>query len=143
MGKGGENFRNQFIPFLYQYFNIFQFATLPIISIFTYLFFKKTGFNYAENLVFNIFTAAQRHLMFILISPLMFIFNDAAPALNRVYILLWEIYFFWACFQFYRPKKKTWAFIKILVITLFFFTINTFLLLAVFYFFFFKKLPVQ
>jgi hypothetical protein len=132
-------FQAQFTSFLYQYINIFQFITLPILSGYSYLFFRKSGFNYAENLVLNTFLSAQRHLLFILVIPFLLIFPDSAKQVNSFYLAIWMIYMIWTYISFFKPKSKVWAGIKTFIVSTLFFITNALLLLAIFYLFFYKS----
>lgn len=139
-GESAGEFQAQFMKFLYQYFNIFQFATIPLISIYSYLFFRKSGYNYSENLVLNTFLTSQRHLIFLVFAPFVYFFRDVAPEIGRVFMSVWAIYFIWAYIGFFMPKNKIWAGIKSFIISVLFFAVNALVLLAIFYFFFYKPL---
>lgn len=138
-GSGAEAFQKQFIPFMYQYFNVLQFVTVPVLSFYTYLMFRKSGYNYAEILVLNTFITAQRHLIFIVFAPLMFFFKASAPGISKLYITAMTTYYCWATAKFFLPKNKAWAIIKLLLISALFFITNAALLLAVFFLFFYKR----
>lgn len=137
-GELAGAFQQQFIKFLYQYFNVFQFGIIPVTSLYSYLFFRKSGYNYAENLVLNSFLTAQRHLIFILFSPLLYAFKDSAQKINSAFLFLYTIYFIWAYLGFFKPKGKIWAVIKALIISILFFVTSGIIILLVFYLFFFK-----
>ena len=137
-GSDITEFQIQFTEFLYRYFNIFQFATIPVASIYSYLFFRKSGFNYAENLVLNTFLSAQRHLTFLMFAPILYVFKDSAPLINRVYLLLWTVYFVWAYIGFFGPKNKFRTGLKSFFVSGLYFITNGLLLLAVFYLFFYR-----
>jgi hypothetical protein len=137
-GKGVAVFQQQFTKFMYQYFNIFQFITIPVLSLYSYIFFKRSGYNYAENLVLNTFLSSQRHLGFLLFAPVFYFFREQAPNINRVFLLLWTAYTIWAYIGFYKPKNKIWAGVKTVIISFLFFITNGALLLLVFYIFFYK-----
>lgn len=137
-GDAAALFRAQFIPFLYQYFNVLQFVTLPLLSFYSYLFFRKAGYNYAENLVLNTFYTSQRHLLYVVFAPLMFFFKSAAPGISRLYLMLWTLYYCWAYVKFFRSKNTVWAVLKTMMVLFLFVISNAAILLLVFYFFFYK-----
>lgn len=138
-GDGIAEFQIQFTKFLYQYFNIFQFLTIPLLSLYSYLLFRKSGFNYAENLVLNSFLSSQRHIYFLVFAPVFYYFRAQAPGINRIFLTLWTAYTIWAYLGFYKPKNKIWAGVKAVIISFLFFISNGLLLLAVFYLFFYKR----
>jgi hypothetical protein len=53
----------QFNQFIYKYFNLILFVAVPVMALFSWLFYKKSGYNYAENVILNVFLAAQRTLI--------------------------------------------------------------------------------
>lgn len=77
---------------------------LPFLALLTWLFFKKSGFNYAENLVFNVMYSAQLLLFFIIIIILFVIFPSRVYILMNLYILIYLVYSFIALQQFFRQR---------------------------------------
>lgn len=136
-GSNAELFQLQFTAFFYKYINIFQFATIPVLGFYSYIFFRKSHYSYAENLVLNTFLSAQRHLIFILFAPLIYFFKSSAPAINRIFLLLWTAYFIWAYIAFFSPKNRIWAGVKAFMVSFLFIITNALLLFAIFYFFFY------
>ena len=98
-------FKKQFIPFLYPYFNVLQFIILPLLSFYTYLLFRRSGYNYAENLILNTFISSERHIIYVLFIPFMYFFPAYSPLLSRIYILFWIVYFSWAYIKFFAKKQ--------------------------------------
>lgn len=87
--------------FFYKYFNIILFVSVPLVAFFSWLFFRKSGFNFAENLVFVTFISAQRTLVFILLTPLLYFARDVWYIWIGIYYLFWLVYFIYAYVQFY------------------------------------------
>lgn len=56
---------NDMMVFMYEYFNIITFCSIPIIAAVTRLFYLKRDFNYAEHLVINTFIINIQTLIFI------------------------------------------------------------------------------
>lgn len=72
---------------------LLTFLFLPILALFSWLFFKKSRFNYAENLVFHIMVAAETTLFFIVICIIPFLFSQTFGAwMLFVHILVVIIY---------------------------------------------------
>lgn len=57
---------------------------IPIGGFITWLFFRKSGFNYAENLVMNVMVSAQLSIIFLFSSALPFLIFPS-------YVILWMI----------------------------------------------------
>ena len=114
-----------FTKYFYNYFNILQFLSIPLLSIFSYVFFRKSGYNYAENLVLNTFLFGQRCLVYLLFTPLFYIFRHDSDNIARYYMLVWQVYFIWGYIQFFRPGKKFFGVIKAALAIGCFFIINS------------------
>ena len=87
--------------FFYKYFNIVLFFSVPVVAFFSWLFFRKSGFNFAENLVFITFISAQRTLIFILLTPFLYFTKEFWYIGIGAYYLFWLVYFIFAYYQFY------------------------------------------
>src|SRR5688572_15298735 len=66
----------QFNQFIYKYFNLILFIAVPVMALFSWLFYRGSGYNYAENVIMNVFLAAQRTLIFIMVTPFLFLFRN-------------------------------------------------------------------
>ncbi len=138
IGTGINTFGLQYNAFIYKYFNVIQLVSVPVIALFSWLFYRKSGYNYAENLVFNTFLGAQRTLMYILIAPFLYIFNRYWYIPISVYYIGWLIYYGWAFVQFFNEKKSTVIF-KFIISILLFIPAAQLISLGIFYLFFYYK----
>lgn len=138
IGTGINTFGLQYNAFIYKYFNVIQLVSVPVIALFSWLFYRKSGYNYAENLVFNTFLGAQRTLMYILIAPFLYIFNRYWFIPISVYYIGWLIYYGWAFVQFFNEKKST-VIIKYIISILLFIPAAQLISLGIFYLFFYHK----
>lgn len=138
IGPGINTFGLQYNAFMYKYFNIVQLVSVPVIALFSWLFFKKSGYNYAENLVLNTFLGAQRTMMFILITPFLYIFNHYWYIPLSVYYVAWLIYYGWAFVQFFNESKGKVIF-KYIISILLFIPAAQLISLTIFYLFFYHK----
>lgn len=72
-----KNYPDIIIPhnqsFFSQYFSLFIFLMIPIVSTVTYLFFRKNRYNFWEHFLANTFLAAQLNIMQFLIYLVSFI----------------------------------------------------------------------
>lgn len=69
---------------------------IPVLAFLTWLFFKRSGHNYAENLVFNVLVSGQLMVFFVLFSLIPFLLK---PSLVMLWLLL------------YFPLSWTYSFI--------------------------------
>ncbi|MFT3981395.1 MAG: DUF3667 domain-containing protein [Ferruginibacter sp.] len=79
--------------------NIVAMVAIPFISFFTWLFFRRKGFNYAEHLTANMMFVAFSNLIFtVFIFPLLALFSNHSFSffITFLAILLQGIYFGWA-----------------------------------------------
>ena len=84
---------------------IVNFIGLPLLALFTWLFFKKSGFNYAENLLFNIMITGEQYVFFIVLAiPIFLLAPSAIVWIMYLYILLVFVYTFIAYKQFYQQR---------------------------------------
>lgn len=138
VGTGINTFGLQYNAFIYKYFNVIQLVSVPVIALFSWLFYKKSGYNYAENLVLNTFLGAQRTLMYILIAPFLYIFNRHWYIPISVYYIGWLVYYGWAFVQFFNEKKSI-VIIKYIISILLFIPAAQIISLGIFYLFFYHK----
>lgn len=78
---------------LFQYPQLMYALLVPLLSAFTLLFFRRSGFNYAENLVFNTYISAQTIALFVPFYPLYKILPDQAGAISQWGLLAAGLYF--------------------------------------------------
>lgn len=127
----------QFNNFIYKYFNVLLFLSVPIASLYSWLFFKKAGFNFAENLIFNTFIAGERTVMYIALTPLLYFTKEHWYIGIGIYYLLWNIYFIVAFNQFFGGNKITTS-LKYLLVLILMFATSQGLSMAIFTLFFYK-----
>lgn len=131
-----SSFRTQFISFFYDKFNILELALVPLLSIFTYLFFRSSGYNFTENLVLNIFVSAQKNIIIIFTSIFMILFQPYAAMIGKINILLYSVYFIWVYSVFFKTGKPGGRIVKSLLVLISYFLSSIVLVVIVFYFIF-------
>ncbi len=92
-----------------RYFNLIILCSVPVSAFFSWLFFRRKGFNYTEHLVLHAYLGGFRTVFFILIfTPLVvWLPKFYYPALS-VYLAAWLAYLIWAKIQFFgRPAWLT------------------------------------
>jgi len=85
----------------------FIFITIPVVSIFTYLFFKKSKFNFSEHLIMNVYKASAV-LVITKIVTLLSILTSNLSFLKVVNDLLTYVVFgysVWFLYQFFYDNK--------------------------------------
>ncbi len=122
--------------FFYKYFNVVLFLSVPLSALLSWLFFKKSGYNYAENLIFNSFITGQRTFVFLIVSAFIY-FLDMRLIFIGIYYLFWLVYFIYAYIQFfgenvYKTILKFTAMFLIMIVT------GQAILMLIIYIFFFK-----
>ena len=102
---------NAFSPKVYaeimsKYYTYIQLASIPIISLCTWLAFRKWGYNYIENIIINSFVIAQLLLVGILLTPIknVFIGSDSYLMVNSILGLLSFIFPIWLYLKLYKSR---------------------------------------
>lgn len=102
-----------FNSFIYKYFNVIILFSVPVTSLYSKLVFRRSGYNYAEHLIFNSFIAGEGTVIYIALTPLMLLYG------SLWYNLVWIIYFAIAFRQFFPGNKflVTLKFLLVLILT--------------------------
>ena len=132
-----QKFFLQFNNFVYTYFNLTLFAGVPVMAFFSWLIYLKSGYNYSENLIFNTFIAAQRTLLYIVLSPFLYVFRERWYIGIGTYYILFFIYLAWAFIQFFKGNKFL-SFLKFLLVFVLSFSAIQAISMLIFYWFFYK-----
>ncbi len=84
------------------YIHILIALSIPIVAFASYLFFKKTGYHYAEHLIISCYAYGQTVFMGILIMPLYYINVEAylvAASLNLIIVMIYFMYVYLRLFE--------------------------------------------
>lgn len=127
----------QFNNFIYTYFNIIIFSGIPLMAFFSWIFYRKSGYNYTENLVFQTFIGAQRNLIYILLMPFLYILKEKWIWGIGTYYMIFIIYYGLAYLQFF-PGNKIVNLAKYILSFAVSLIVIQFSYMAFFYFFLFK-----
>jgi hypothetical protein len=96
---------NAVSEFISKKFNLVIMVSLPIITSFTFLFFRKAKMNYAENLVFHCFTSGYRIVFFVLIFALFVpMFREYYTFILYAYLVCFLVYLIWAAKGFFKEN---------------------------------------
>lgn len=97
---------NPVSAFFNKHINLIIFLNVPLLAMFSSLFFRKSGRNFAENLVLAAYTSGERSVFFsIVIAPLWMLLHTQYYLFLSIYIFSWHIYFAWACSYFHTGRK--------------------------------------
>jgi len=134
-----QRFFLSFNNFIYKYFNLIIFVSVPLLSLYSMIFFRSSGYNFAENLIFASFISGERTVFYIVLTPFLYFFMDKWYIIIGIYYVGWIIYFGYAFYQFFSGKSKYIILKFILMILLFVFTAQL-LSILVYSLFFYKPL---
>jgi hypothetical protein len=137
-GEGSQQILQDFITFIYKFFNIILLVTVPFMGLYSRFLFRKSGYNYAEHLTLNTFISAQRHLLFLAVVPFLYFFRENSQIVLRIYISCWIVYFIWTYMQFFKPEKKILGFIKSLFAGFLFLLTNGIIIAGIYFLFYFR-----
>jgi hypothetical protein len=91
---------------------LITFLFVPLLALLTWLFYFRTGHNYAENLVFNIFIISEQTAFFLLICiPIFLIWPSLVVWLMYLYFIFLWVYTFIAYRQFFK-QGWGWTLLK-------------------------------
>lgn len=89
-----------FYKYAAKYFSFFNLAAIPFFSLFSWLLFFRSRYNFVENLVLNLYIGAGQFLILILFKALpVVLFSDA---FNFIYGSLNFLYNVWALIFFFQ-----------------------------------------
>lgn len=131
-------FFRQFNIYIYKYYNVMQFFSVPVMALLSFLFFKSSRYNYAENLVLNTFLSGQRCVFYIILTPIFYFFEKHYFIVLGVYYVSFCVYFIWGYIQFFNPPNKLTAILKSIALIIIFLIINQFLFMGIFALFFYR-----
>ncbi|RYE18992.1 MAG: DUF3667 domain-containing protein, partial [Sphingobacteriales bacterium] len=100
-------------------YSIAELILIPFFSLGSFIVFKKSGYNYVQHLVINLFLSAQRLVVTILLFPVTYIYSNSSKGTGTIIgLLAAAILFMWTFIQLFnhQPKFKTglkaaWAFV--------------------------------
>jgi len=94
-GSGGHT--NPVSAFVAKHVNIIFFLSVPIAAGFSWLLFRKKGYNYAEHLALHAFLGGFRTVFYLLVfTPLIVLFRDYYSTVLLLYFSMWAAYVAWA-----------------------------------------------
>lgn len=130
MDKGFWDYATEFLTVL----NI---VTVPVFAYFTFIFFRKSGYNYSENLVMNMYITAHQLFILLVFFPVIELFLSNKIFIIYVYSIVTISYNFWAYLSFFRVRNPKGVFTTIIALAAsyavqLFFNYGIYLILKVF-----------
>jgi len=86
-----------------KYLNVLLILFIPIVSIFSYLFFRKDKMYYAEHLIANSYIMSMQNLIYLLMLPIFFLVSmNAFMVVYLIFSVAYHVYTYLHLFS-YRP----------------------------------------
>jgi hypothetical protein len=102
---------------------LLNFIFIPFLSLLTWLFFKRSGFNYAENLILNVLIGGQLVVLFILFCIIPILIKSSLVVIAMyLFIPISLVYSIIAYKQFYQ-QKLGWTILKGLTVQILYFVV--------------------
>ncbi|MGF1532242.1 MAG: DUF3667 domain-containing protein [Bernardetiaceae bacterium] len=111
-----------------QYFSLIMLLSIPILSVFTRLFFYRHAYNYAMHFVLNCYLIGHTLWFYVLLLPFALLGWLHFTFVSQVYFVLYMGHSIWAYIQFFAPRYRVWAGLKALFMILIFSTLFFFAL---------------
>lgn len=98
------------------YYAFITLALIPVISLASYLMFRRSGYNFVEHMVLNSFYSCQKLAVRIVLLPLFLLIPDQHfRALLNSFFLLDLLLMCWTYPQFFRPGNRVSMFLRTLL----------------------------
>ena len=104
--KSGFTFGKESFEWMLTHYAIIELGLVPIISLCSYLAFKKWGYNYIENIIINCFASGQRLLFGIAVFPIMYFASSSKYFMTISTFLSLPTYLLtvWTYYKIYDKK---------------------------------------
>lgn len=98
---------NTFFTFVRENPKTYIFITIPIISVFTFLFFKKSKFFFSEHLILNIYKSSGLLIITKIVTLFSIVVSNLTflKTLNQIASYTVMAYSFWFLYQFFYDKN--------------------------------------
>ncbi len=91
---------------------IMMFSMIPLMAMWSWLLFRRKGYNFAEHIVLNTFLMGELSLATVITSPVSKLINSVSTTtlpMTLFSVGIWVVYFSWAYGQFFQQRKiSTW-----------------------------------
>lgn len=108
--------------FLQEYFAKYMQVTywllLPVIALFSFLFFKKQKLFYPEHFVLNTYVAGIQNLMYALLVPLLMVFGgNTIYAVYFIGMVAYQIFAYIRIFTAYSKRALAWKVVVVILLS--------------------------
>ena len=97
------------------FLNIMLAIAVPLLAVFSWLFFRGARRSFVSHLVFNTYAYAQQSLLFVLLVPVMLATGGFTSALSYFYTVVMVLYYAWACVRFFETTPVSGTLRAVLV----------------------------
>ncbi|MGB3465701.1 MAG: DUF3667 domain-containing protein [Cyclobacteriaceae bacterium] len=91
----------EFWEYATEFLTVLNIVTVPIFALFSYLFFRSSGYNYSENLILNVYTTAHQLFFLLVCFPFIELFPVLKSELLFVYFAITLLYNIWVYLSFF------------------------------------------
>ncbi|MEQ1744795.1 MAG: DUF3667 domain-containing protein [Saprospiraceae bacterium] len=108
---GAKEFQAKFMQYIFDHPAIMIFLLIPNLALFSWLYFRKAGYNYAEHFVLNSYLMGAVSLFGLVLNPLSRLAGtdkNVFVAKTALSMLVWVVYVAWAYGGFFRPQRRKW-----------------------------------
>jgi hypothetical protein len=95
----------EFFAYAEKYTTIINIITIPVFAFCTHLIFVKSKYNFAENVLLNVYITSQQLVLLVLFIPLVQLLPALQSSMIELYTLLTIIYNVWVLLQFFKVKS--------------------------------------
>ena len=92
----------EFWEYATEFVTIHNIVAVPVFAYFSFLFFKKAGFNFSENLILNMYVTAHQLFILLLFFPVIELFLEQKTWILYAYTIITLIYNFWVFISFFN-----------------------------------------
>ena len=106
---GTQEKSKEIIDTVNQHYALVELVLLPVLSVSTWLFFRRSGYNYVEHMVINAFLASQRVLVTVALLPFMFAVNGTYGVVTIASLgnVASFVLFIWSMTQLFQQRSAT------------------------------------
>jgi hypothetical protein len=114
-----NKFSVKFTQYIFDHPAIMLFLMIPNIALFSWLYFRRQAYNYAEHFVLNAYLMGMVSLFGVISNPVLKLIGPMQSLFSvkiGIVSLIWIGYMGWGYVQFFQPpKKKWWTWLKALL----------------------------
>jgi hypothetical protein len=106
--EGSEEFANLLEEFMKEYPRIIYLLNIPLLAISSYLLFRKSNYNFAENIVAGTYIISAQIILTLPLQLLTIFYNnvEVIKIIYNSYSVITAIYSFWFFYQFFSGSAN-------------------------------------